>query len=116
MDPRYAQSVGYMPHSQDSYAPGGQQVQFHNVEVGDNRNKKRRGNLPKQTTDVLRAWLHDHLDHAYPSEEQKQRLIRETGLSKCPCHCWREVPHGIFRKPMLLKEIPLLTTTDDYSR
>ncbi|KAI4273856.1 MAG: hypothetical protein LQ337_004347 [Flavoplaca oasis] len=88
MDPRYAQSVGYMPHSHDQYAPGGQQVQFHNVEVGDNRNKKRRGNLPKQTTDVLRAWLHDHLDHAYPSEEQKQHLIRETGLTDKQVSNW----------------------------
>ncbi|KAL8847884.1 MAG: hypothetical protein Q9221_007095 [Calogaya cf. arnoldii] len=82
IDPRYAQSAGYVPQSHDAYAHSGQQVQFHNVDVGENRNKKRRGNLPKQTTDILRSWLHDHLDHAYPSEEQKQHLIRETGLSE----------------------------------
>ncbi|KAL8774271.1 MAG: hypothetical protein Q9209_001022 [Squamulea sp. 1 TL-2023] len=82
MDLRYVQSGGYMPHTHDPYAPPGQQVQFQNVEVGEKSNKKRRGNLPKQTTDVLRAWLYDHLEHAYPNDEQKQRLIRETGLSK----------------------------------
>ncbi|KAL8748523.1 MAG: hypothetical protein Q9199_008172 [Rusavskia elegans] len=88
MDPRYTQSAGYMPQSHDPYAQSGQQVQFHNVEVGENRNKKRRGNLPKQTTDILRAWLHDHLDHAYPSEEQKQHLIRETGLTDKQVSNW----------------------------
>ncbi|KAI4227177.1 MAG: hypothetical protein L6R36_002615 [Xanthoria steineri] len=88
MDPRYAQSVGYMPQSHDPYAQSGQQVQFHNVDVGENRNKKRRGNLPKQTTDILRAWLHEHLDHAYPSEEQKQHLIRETGLTDKQVSNW----------------------------
>ncbi|KAL8676197.1 MAG: hypothetical protein Q9186_007260, partial [Xanthomendoza sp. 1 TL-2023] len=80
MDPHYSPSGGYMPHSHDSYSQSGQQVQFQNVEVGEKANKKRRGNLPKHTTDVLRAWLNDHLDHAYPSEEQKQHLIQETGL------------------------------------
>lgn len=59
-------------------------VEFQNVEAGEKSNKKRRGNLPKQTTDILRAWLHEHLDHAYPNEEEKQQLIRQTGLSKFP--------------------------------
>ncbi|KAL8818296.1 MAG: hypothetical protein Q9223_003035 [Gallowayella weberi] len=81
MDPHYSQSGGYMHHTHDSYSQSGQEVQFQNVEVGEKSNKKRRGNLPKHTTDVLRAWLNDHLDHAYPSEEQKQHLIRETGLT-----------------------------------
>ncbi|KAL8730179.1 MAG: hypothetical protein Q9166_004262 [cf. Caloplaca sp. 2 TL-2023] len=88
MDPRYSQSSGYMPHLHDPYGQSGQQVQFQSVDMDHKSNKKRRGNLPKHTTDILRAWLHDHLDHAYPSEEQKQHLIRETGLSKCypqPC-------------------------------
>ncbi|KAL8913067.1 MAG: hypothetical protein Q9171_002047 [Xanthocarpia ochracea] len=88
MDPRYAQAGGYMPHPHDSYAPPGQQVQFQNVDVGEKSNKKRRGNLPKQTTDVLRGWLHEHLDHAYPSEDQKQKLIQQTGLSEKQVSNW----------------------------
>ncbi|KAL8786403.1 MAG: hypothetical protein Q9213_002819 [Squamulea squamosa] len=88
MDPRYVQSGGYMPHSHDPYAQSGQQVQFQNVEVGEKSNKKRRGNLPKQTTDVLRAWLYDHLEHAYPNDEQKQHLIRETGLTEKQVSNW----------------------------
>ncbi|KAL8902893.1 MAG: hypothetical protein Q9207_004302 [Kuettlingeria erythrocarpa] len=56
-------------------------VEFQNAEAGEKSKTKRRGNLPKQTTDILRAWLHEHLDHAYPNEEEKQQLIRETGLT-----------------------------------
>lgn len=82
MDPRYSYT-GYAPHPHDPHAQMGRPVEFQNVEVGEKSNKKRRGNLPKQTTDVLRSWLHDHLDHAYPNEEQKQQLIRETNLSRC---------------------------------
>lgn len=47
---------------------------------GDNRQRKRRGNLPKETTDKLRSWFHAHLHHPYPSEEEKQSLMRQTGL------------------------------------
>ncbi|KAI5296049.1 hypothetical protein KEM52_005912 [Ascosphaera acerosa] len=43
--------------------------------------KKRRGNLPKKITDILRAWFHAHLDHPYPSEDDKQMLIEQTGLT-----------------------------------
>lgn len=87
MDHHYSYS-GYAPHPHDPHGNMGRPVEFQNVEVGDKSNKKRRGNLPKHTTDVLRSWLHDHLDHAYPNEEQKQHLIRETGLSKFSFRIW----------------------------
>lgn len=47
---------------------------------GDNRQRKRRGNLPKETTDKLRAWFVAHLHHPYPTEDEKQELMRQTGL------------------------------------
>jgi hypothetical protein len=47
---------------------------------GENRQRKRRGNLPKETTDKLRAWFHAHLGHPYPTEDEKQELMRQTGL------------------------------------
>lgn len=50
-------------------------------ETMDSRNKRRRGNLPKPVTDILRTWFHDHLDHPYPSEEDKQIFIARTGLT-----------------------------------
>ena len=47
----------------------------------DTRNRKRRGNLPRQVTDILRTWFHEHLDHPYPSEEEKQKFMHATGLT-----------------------------------
>ncbi|KAI5814467.1 homeobox KN domain-containing protein [Pyronema omphalodes] len=48
----------------------------------DNRQvKRRRGNLPKNVTDLLRQWLNDHLNHPYPSEDEKQWLMTQTGLT-----------------------------------
>lgn len=47
---------------------------------GDNKQRKRRGNLPKETTDKLRAWFMAHLQHPYPTEDEKQELMRQTGL------------------------------------
>lgn len=43
--------------------------------------KKRRGNLPKPVTDILRNWLHQNMEHPYPTEEEKNQLIERTGLS-----------------------------------
>ena len=47
---------------------------------GDNKQRKRRGNLPKETTDKLRAWFLAHLHHPYPTEEEKQQLMKQTNL------------------------------------
>ncbi|KAI5288747.1 hypothetical protein KEM55_008994 [Ascosphaera atra] len=52
------------------------------------RSKKRRGNLPKKVTDILRAWFSQHIDHPYPSEEDKQMLINQTGLSISQISNW----------------------------
>lgn len=46
----------------------------------DNKQRKRRGNLPKETTDKLRSWFVAHLQHPYPSEDEKQTLMAQTGL------------------------------------
>ncbi|KAH8428376.1 homeobox domain-containing protein [Aspergillus melleus] len=54
----------------------------------DSRNKRRRGNLPKPVTDILRAWFHEHLDHPYPSEEDKQMFMTRTGLTISQISNW----------------------------
>lgn len=51
-----------------------------NGRMGDSKQRKRRGNLPKETTDKLRAWFSEHLHHPYPSEDEKQDLMTQTGL------------------------------------
>lgn len=47
---------------------------------GETKQRKRRGNLPKETTDKLRSWFLGHLQHPYPTEDEKQELMRQTGL------------------------------------
>lgn len=62
----------FSPHYQDMGRQG--------EAGGDAKQRKRRGNLPKETTDKLRAWFVAHLQHPYPTEDEKQELMRQTGL------------------------------------
>ncbi|KIX03650.1 uncharacterized protein Z518_07203 [Rhinocladiella mackenziei CBS 650.93] len=50
--------------------------------------RRRRGNLPKPITDILRRWLQEHLDHPYPTDEQKQIFIQRTGLTISQISNW----------------------------
>jgi hypothetical protein len=91
--PTYDASRGYAPlsagYADPEYSPhlthptnGSAYSNFGILgDAGDSRSKKRRGNLPKPVTDILRAWFHEHLDHPYPSEDDKQMLIARTGLT-----------------------------------
>ncbi|PMD18246.1 hypothetical protein NA56DRAFT_661521 [Hyaloscypha hepaticicola] len=54
----------------------------------DSKQRKRRGNLPKETTDKLRAWFVAHLQHPYPTEDEKQELMRQTGLQMNQISNW----------------------------
>lgn len=56
--------------------------------AGDVKQRKRRGNLPKETTDKLRAWFVAHLQHPYPTEDEKQELMRQTGLQMNQISNW----------------------------
>jgi hypothetical protein len=53
---------------------------------GDSKQRKRRGNLPKETTDKLGRWFSAHLSHPYPTEDEKQAMMRETGLAMSMFH------------------------------
>lgn len=72
------------PFSAGAYGPHyGEYMRFGEMPMGagvDNKQRKRRGNLPKETTDKLRAWFVSHLHHPYPTEDEKQDLMRQTGL------------------------------------
>uniref|UniRef100_A0A3P8ZXS3 Homeobox domain-containing protein n=1 Tax=Esox lucius TaxID=8010 RepID=A0A3P8ZXS3_ESOLU len=52
------------------------------------RHNKKRGIFPKVATNIMRAWLFQHLTHPYPSEEQKKQLAQDTGLTILQVNNW----------------------------
>ena len=56
-------------------------MQFEPEDMGNQVPRRRRGNLPRDTTDMLKQWFADHLAHPYPTEDEKQMLCRRTGLA-----------------------------------
>ncbi|OGE51513.1 hypothetical protein PENARI_c013G08884 [Penicillium arizonense] len=84
-------AMGYSDEEQISpqMMAHGQQANFGIMgDTIDPKTKRRRGNLPKPVTDILRAWFHEHLDHPYPSEEDKQMFMTRTGLSISQISNW----------------------------
>lgn len=68
-----------------SYPPGSSS----HLDMDEHRGgKRKRGNLPKQVTDILRAWFEEHEQHPYPTEEEKQMLLRKTGLAMSQISNW----------------------------
>ncbi|XP_038623032.1 homeobox protein Meis3 [Tachyglossus aculeatus] len=54
----------------------------------DRKRNKKRGIFPKVATNIMRAWLFQHLSHPYPSEEQKKQLAQDTGLTILQVNNW----------------------------
>ncbi|XP_062858628.1 homeobox protein Meis2b isoform X2 [Trichomycterus rosablanca] len=54
----------------------------------DRKRQKKRGIFPKVATNIMRAWLFQHLTHPYPSEEQKKQLAQDTGLTILQVNNW----------------------------
>ncbi|CAN8252252.1 unnamed protein product [Cochlearia groenlandica] len=50
--------------------------------------KRRAGKLPGDTTSVLKAWWQSHSKWPYPTEEDKSRLVQETGLQLKQINNW----------------------------
>ncbi|KAJ1337669.1 homeobox protein TGIF1 [Microdochium nivale] len=73
------------PYHRDPYMRMGELGMSQGIE---NKQRKRRGNLPKETTDKLRAWFVGHLQHPYPTEDEKQDLMRQTGLQMNQISNW----------------------------
>lgn len=49
---------------------------------------RRKGNFPKDVTDLLKRWLMQHSCHPYPSEDMKKQLCTATGLSMSQLSNW----------------------------
>ncbi|KAL1202277.1 Homeobox protein knotted-1-like 4 [Cardamine amara subsp. amara] len=50
--------------------------------------KRRAGKLPGDTTSVLKSWWQSHSKWPYPTEEDKSRLVQETGLQLKQINNW----------------------------
>eukprot|EP00794_Sanderia_malayensis_P020299 gene20299-22288_t len=50
--------------------------------------QKKRGIFPKMATNIMKAWLFQHLAHPYPSEDQKRILANDTGLTILQVNNW----------------------------
>ncbi|KAF1798909.1 hypothetical protein FB192DRAFT_1332473 [Mucor lusitanicus] len=51
------------------------------TKAANNNGRRRRGNLPKSVTAILKQWLIDHSRHPYPTEEEKRGLRIKTDLT-----------------------------------
>ncbi|KAL0482378.1 hypothetical protein AKO1_013010 [Acrasis kona] len=56
--------------------------------------------LPKEASQILMSWFHQHLHNPYPSKEEKASLMDATGLSKLQIKNWF-VNHRIRQKHIL---------------
>jgi hypothetical protein len=63
--------------------------------------KKRRGNLPKTATNLLKKWLMEHLYHPYPTEDEKGILSHQTSLSMNQISNWFINARRRILQPML---------------
>jgi len=63
--------------------------------------QRKRRKFAKETTDYLKAWLHLHSDHPYPSEDEKMQLCHETGLNRTQLSRW--ILHVSHKKSLLLE-------------
>ncbi|OAD80424.1 Homeodomain-like DNA binding domain-containing transcription factor, partial [Phycomyces blakesleeanus NRRL 1555(-)] len=50
--------------------------------------RRRRGNLPKPVTAILKQWLVGHYDNPYPSEDEKGALKESTHLTLSQISNW----------------------------
>lgn len=82
------ESVYYANQQYAAPPPAGYEQNYYDVRfqqhVGVDHNafnRKRRGNLPKEATNILKEWFNANRASPYPTEDQKLDLCRMTNLS-----------------------------------
>ncbi|KAK4544666.1 hypothetical protein LTR36_003915 [Oleoguttula mirabilis] len=49
---------------------------------------RKRSNLPKQSTEIMKTWFDQNITNPYPSEEQKALFSNATGISMTQVSNW----------------------------
>ncbi|KAL0088100.1 homeobox KN domain-containing protein [Phycomyces blakesleeanus] len=74
--------------------------------------RRRRGNLPKPVTAILKQWLVGHYDNPYPSEDEKGALKESTHLTLSQISNWfinarrRLLPHILAHRDQSKEDKP----------
>ncbi|KAL1922857.1 uncharacterized protein VTP21DRAFT_9233 [Calcarisporiella thermophila] len=50
--------------------------------------RPRRGNLPRESINILRTWLNEHRSHPYPTDQEKRELARRAQLTLVQISNW----------------------------
>lgn len=76
-------------HMIGKVSPGSENISHCDQETKDTKvTQKKRGIFPKSATNIMKAWLFQHLTHPYPSEDQKRALAQDTGLTILQVNNW----------------------------
>ncbi|KAL1311592.1 hypothetical protein AAFC00_001707 [Neodothiora populina] len=82
--PRLDTPVNYnaaaYPYSQAFFVPSHYDYQ--------NGKSRKRSNLPKQSTEIMKRWFDDNLQNPYPSEEQKRHFAAVAGINLTQVSNW----------------------------
>ena len=103
LQPQYPTHPAYgHPHdavnSHMGYPPGVMVAynNFENIGMDESGGRRRRGNLPKGATTLFRNWLQAHISNPYPTEDEKQWMQDQTGMSASQVRLTPS-PHFIFQ-------------------
>lgn len=65
------------------------------------KNGSKRGIFPKHATNIMKAWLFQHLVHPYPTEDEKRQIASQTSLTILQVNNWFINARRRILQPML---------------
>ncbi|KAI6241703.1 Pre B-cell leukemia transcription factor 1 [Aphelenchoides fujianensis] len=71
--------------------------------------RQRRRNFPKKATQILNAYFEAHMDDPYPTDETKERLAKECGVTVAQVSNWFGNRRIRFKKSLNTKQQPAKT-------
>ena len=80
---------------------GGWWYKVNTLALQDTRLMTREKDFPKVVTNILRAWLIQHLTRPYPTKDEKKQLCQETGLSIHQVNNWFSNARRRIIQPMI---------------